>query len=194
MQFLFTLALSLLSFFTHIFALPPLLPLSLTSTTDLALPSPPLNASMDEMFCNNILGTGIPNDSCKNVYLKIPGSATATTWRKRDGMYTDDMPLPFRWLSDDGVCAVDLRLPKIAASSANVDFASIAEAAFEIYYGCVVKKDKGGYGFLPAIHAGKYIASMLQFCYLFAVNMGVSHWMCCDGALNKGTLPIIISR
>ena len=57
-------------------------------------------------------------------------------------MFSEDTPVPFRYLSDDGLCAIDIVTLDPGYGSAD-DF-SISEAAGAVLVNCVFKSNMGG--------------------------------------------------
>ena len=64
--------------------------------------------SKSEAMCNNVFGSSMENNSCRNAWEKIERTTEARVYRSRDEAQARDISLPVRLLSDDGKCAIDI--------------------------------------------------------------------------------------
>lgn len=132
----------------------------LTSTFALSLPpsitiSPnandilkPLNTAIGNLtavrtVCRSRYGTSLSEDSCQNAWLKIDRYAfIPESFRLRPT--SSETPLPIRYLSDDGMCAIDI----VNTGGISGDITTgmkIAQQAKLLMDRCVRGENKGGY-------------------------------------------------
>ena len=97
--------------------------------------------------CDGNFGTKLKQTSCINAWQKIPRNKTEVTFRTRQGVLTEDTPLPVRYLSDDGLCAIDL-FDVLELSQGNLedktDSFTISEMAGVILTKCAIQQGIGG--------------------------------------------------
>lgn len=117
--------------------------------------SVPQNGSLQEfsdltrttLYCMRVHGENMPIDSCKLALSKIERT-TDQKWyfprhRPRRDIPPNSIPMPVRYLSDDGICAIDLILaPGSGGDEASPDL--IYHNAKSIIDRCVVMEGKGG--------------------------------------------------
>ena len=97
--------------------------------------------------CDSHFGIGLKQTSCVNAWQKINRTTTKETFRTRKGVLTEDTPLPVRYLSDDGLCAIDL-FDVLELNRGNLedttDSLTISEQAGVILAKCAIQKGIGG--------------------------------------------------
>ena len=104
--------------------LPPSLLQTLNTTQDSTLrkanfeKSSSLTATaVDGLLCSKRYGENIPVDSCHNALRKIPLNVHPRTYIHRHKGFRPTsprfVPLPIRYLSDDGLCAIDVILEPV---------------------------------------------------------------------------------
>ena len=110
-----------------------------------------LNVSMSKPYCRTSYGSGVKLASCTNAWQKIPRDSESRLY----GLRTDiaagahvDVGLPLRYLSDDGLCAIDIRAKydndpvlKIPDLAENIE---VSQAAKVVLDRCVQEKRVGG--------------------------------------------------
>ena len=130
--------------FTSAFSLPPSLSLTQTHTTNI----PELTSSNltdDGIFCTAAYGSGLLEGSCRNAWDKIDRSSTIDErFVPRSKVTTDTVPLPIRYLSDDGICAIDLSHRGPFSGPDSSTRRTISDLARGIIKKCVRKFGKGG--------------------------------------------------
>ena len=137
---------------TNAIVVPPPLSLLPTTTNDTKTLSQTLSNLTDTSpLCSSAYGSDLRGVSCLDAWEKIGRTKTKRTFRRRDGILSEGTPLPIRYLSDDGLCAIDLDF--VAGGDKDpepLDDYTISEQAGEILVGCVYKSMRGGYAILPS--------------------------------------------
>ena len=126
-------------------------PLSLITTLNAssAVSEASLNATNSPEICSKSFGFNFQQDSCQKAWQKIERSSHPQVFRRREGALTDDVPVPIRYLSDDGTCAVDVDLFPPGIAEATSDGLTISNFAGGILVQCVYQLDEGGTVYLP---------------------------------------------
>lgn len=131
---------------TSAVSLPPsiLLLQNLTQTADtLNGTFPDLTAG--KLSCSTIRGYGLQEDSCRNALDKMDLSSTKVEIfvpRSVEGV-TDRVGVPLRYLSDDGLCAIDVFFYRRSEGDLTT-WAVISDRAKTILEKCVILLQKGG--------------------------------------------------
>ena len=109
------------------------------------------NVTSREQSCRSSYGTGLNLDSCKNAWEKIPLDSEPYIYGVRPDIAAGahfDVGLPLRFLSEDGLCAIDIRAtreaePQLALgdSAKNIE---VSEAAKVVLDQCVSIRHQGG--------------------------------------------------
>ncbi|KAL8788881.1 MAG: hypothetical protein Q9195_007095 [Heterodermia aff. obscurata] len=107
-----------------------------------------------EIQCNDQrLGRGLNKRSCWNAWDKMPRSPSQhemlPRFVGRHGGFPTLSKLPIRYLSDDGLCAIDVRLPAGSKGDTTTDRA-IAGAARSVLFECVEDHGSGGQLGIPS--------------------------------------------
>lgn len=148
----FSTSLSLFSFisFSYTLFLPPSISLSNNSSNGDSLPNEPaslLNAT--KIICSSAwYGSDPKEHSCLQAWGKMPRSNVLHTYGPRGERTLEnfDVTLPIRYLSDDGLCAIDLRqrgtLPFWTADTTSS--LAISDNAKAVLDRCVSEKRTGG--------------------------------------------------
>ena len=122
------------------------------SSPSSSLEDAPLNSTTPlrpgEIRCNDQqFGRGLDRRSCWNAWDKMPVSSEQHELYPRHSGRQTGVPsrskLPIRYLSDDGLCAIDVRLPAGSKGDITTD-RSIAGAARSVLFECVDSHDRGG--------------------------------------------------
>lgn len=92
--------------------------------------------------CHGAYGHRLSKISCLNAWEKIGFSKEMRLFSPRASTHPTATPMPVRYLSDDGVCAIDLNLR--LATSVVTSEESISEQARSIMEQCVVAQRVGG--------------------------------------------------
>ena len=98
-----------------------------------------------------------------DAWKKIPRTKDKIAFRSRADVLNNGFTLPFRFLSDDGRCAIDIVLgletdvPEVDLEA--VDGLTISDTAGAILVKCVNVFAKGGFARLP----GKHLYSQIPF-------------------------------
>lgn len=131
-------------------SLPPSLSLLTdpTSVTDL-LNGTSSNLTISPPQCSFSYGVDLEFKSCFNAWQKIERSTHEWVFRSRQGVITEDMPVPFRYMSDDGHCAIDVDLPQGVAQDTS-DGLTISEQAGNVLIKCVNLAKLGGSVGIPS--------------------------------------------
>ena len=85
---------------------------------------------------------GMSEASCTNAWQKIDRSTTTHVFRPRRPLHEDGFVTPIRYLSDDGICAIDVQLDSGREDSSSTF--EISWYAKMILDACVTKLGKGG--------------------------------------------------
>ncbi|CAD6591849.1 MAG: hypothetical protein ASARMPRED_005786 [Alectoria sarmentosa] len=116
---------------------PPLLPSNITAAT-----TPPSNVL--RIQCDGThYGRNLSPNSCRGVFGYIAKSDDQTTFSERHTGRPNDLPLPWRILSNDGLCFVQPLLLR-GAVTGHVSSTQIGQAAYALYQRCVVERGVGG--------------------------------------------------
>ncbi len=126
-------------------SLPPSLSLSLNTNTTDNLPNASLSnythpteiLGIPQPLCDPAYGREINPNSCANAWKKIERSTTKRVFRTRQGILTEDEPLPVRYLSDDGRCAIEIDHLHDSYAEETSDGLSISEHAGAVLVKCV---------------------------------------------------------
>ena len=110
-----------------------------------------LNVSMGKPYCRTNYGSGVKLASCTNAWRKIPRDSELLLYGLRAEIAAGahvDVGLPLRYLSDDGLCAIDIRTKydhdpvlKIPDLAENIE---VSQAAKVVLDRCVQEKLLGG--------------------------------------------------
>ena len=110
-----------------------------------------LDVSMAKPYCRTKYGSRVQLASCTNAWRKIPRDSELRLYGLRADIAAGapvDVGLPLRYLSDDGLCAIDIRAKydsdpflKIADSAENIE---VSQAAKVVLDHCVQEKRLGG--------------------------------------------------
>lgn len=117
---------------------PPLLPSNITH--------PPSNTTSNvlRIQCDGTrYGRNLSPGSCRNVFHHIGKSDEQSTFAERHTGRPNDVPLPWRILSDDGRCFVQPLL-LIAAVTGHASSTQMVQAAYTLLQTCVVGRGLGG--------------------------------------------------
>lgn len=157
----FTSALALtlpssLSFLNTNFSSSALIDESLNATAGTSLfgtPIPVCFPSISQRYPHSKLA--IRSDSCHNAWSKIGRSKVKHGFTSRQNGFNGDTPLPLRYLSDDGHCAMELRQTDAAGGKfqATIDDFTISEYAGAVLVKCVDIQKSGGFLVLPSEYA-----------------------------------------
>ena len=105
----------------------------------------------DTYHCNSrSFGHHLNRDSCRNAWNKIEQSTNPRTFNSRppgSGQHVEipiESRLPIRYLSDDGLCAIDLRLQSNSRRD-TCNTRAIAAAADSVLRNCVERRGWGGH-------------------------------------------------
>ncbi|KAL8831103.1 MAG: hypothetical protein Q9191_001052 [Dirinaria sp. TL-2023a] len=107
---------------------------SVNSTSAVALNS---NPNAIQIHCNgDVYRRNLRESSCVDALQEIPQSLARAVVGARGGPIQFAVDLPFRWISDDGLCVFDIYIPH----HDTVDEASMSEfhdAAFNLVHNCI---------------------------------------------------------
>lgn len=95
-------------------------------------------------ICNQAYGGNLNIDSCANAWDKIKPSTTKRIFRSRQGALTEDELLPVRYLSNDGLCAIDIDAVDGRSIEESSDGKTISKVAGTILVQCVYRSKTGG--------------------------------------------------
>ena len=123
---------------------------NLPPTVDL-INSTLLNVSLGEPSCLTKYGVGVQSASCMNAWQQIPRDSELRLYGLRADFAAGapvDVGLPLRYLSDDGLCAIDIRSKsdndpelKMADLAKNIE---VSQAAKFVLDRCVREQRMGG--------------------------------------------------
>ena len=109
------------------------------------------NVTLGEQSCRSNYGTELSLTSCTNAWGKIPQDSEVYTYGLRADIAAGahfDVGLPLRFLSDDGLCAIDIHAKhnsgaQLAAgeSARNIEVSEAAKVVLDL---CVRNQNKGG--------------------------------------------------
>lgn len=99
-------------------------------------------------MCDSVLGTDLHGASCRNAWEKIERSKKKVVFRDRKDILTPDIPLPVRFLSDDGFCSIDVDFLGDEDPHES-DWETVSEVAGEILVKCVYSTAIGGWKDVP---------------------------------------------
>ena len=88
-------------------------------------------------------GRNLNPNSCRNVFHYIGKLEREDTFAQRRTGHPSDIPLPMRFLSDDGLCFVQPLL-KPGSETARASSLQMGRAAYTLFQRCVVEKGLGG--------------------------------------------------
>ena len=120
--------------------------------------------------CNHQrLGRGLDKRSCWNAWDKMPRSSHQhELYPRHSGRHTE-VPtlskLPIRYLSDDGLCAIDVRLP-VGSKGDTTTEREIAGAARSVVFECVEDHGWGGQLEIPCKSRTKRGTSLKRSRYI----------------------------
>ena len=142
--------------------IPQALPVPYAPTNITNIPPPP-NAI--RIQCDSThYGHNLSPNSCRNVFDYIAKSDMQTTFAERHTGRPNDLPLPWRIQSSDGLCFVQPLLLH-GAVTAHASSTQMAQAAYALFQRCVVERGVGGI----AVDIGACLISLLQVCMLCRV-------------------------
>ena len=126
-----------------------LLPLPMSLAANLTSQYGALNASSLSsamIQCSGLRYGFVKSDSCFSAWSKMPRSSDAHYYGPRREQQTDDVPLPIRYLSDDGHCAIDVnqKLKIVGAVGDVTTELTISDSAQSILQACVANSQFGG--------------------------------------------------
>ena len=126
-------------------------PLSLITTLNAssAVSEASLSATDQPEICSKSFGFNFQKDSCQKAWQKIERSSQPQVLRRREGALTNDTPVPIRYLSDDGTCAVDVDIFPPGIAETTSDGLTISNLAGGILVKCVYQLGEGGTVYLP---------------------------------------------
>lgn len=104
------------------------------STSEKALKS---DLKLPRVYCNgNVYRRNLRESSCVNALQEIPQDPTRVALGARGGPTDFDVGLPFRWISDDGLCVFDIYIPRddIIDQASTYEF---HQAAFNLVHSCI---------------------------------------------------------
>lgn len=105
---------------------------------------------------NERYGTSLSRISCLDAWKKIPRTKDKIVFGRRGDVLKNGFTLPFRFLSDDGRCAIDivlgLEIDVREVDLEAVDGLTISDTAGAILVKCVNDFQKGGSAGLPSKH------------------------------------------
>ena len=135
-------------------SLPPVQVLGQKATFDLDLVNTTRSvAASSEKSCRSSYGFGLDVASCKNAWEKMPRDSEVYFYkvRERTGAGVDvGVGLPVRFLSDDGLCAIDIRAKagpdqQLAVSGDSARNIDVSEATKVVLDDCVSISHIGGH-------------------------------------------------
>ena len=115
----------------------PSLPNNITNTA-----SPPSNAL--RVRCTSTYGDNVNPSSCRNALTQFGPADEEMTFAQRNTGRPDAIPLPLRFVSDDGLCFVQPLL-KAESETGRATLKQIGDTAYTLFQECVVGKALGGY-------------------------------------------------
>ena len=102
------------------------------------------NLTANRPTCTASFGDDLSEESCRNAWDKIDRFSTKVQrFVPRQHAAIDDVPMPFRYLSDDGTCAIDIRFRRPSKGDFNTGVEISADAK-RIIHQCVLPHKKGG--------------------------------------------------
>lgn len=138
------IAIYFLSTWKFTLALPPLVWQNQSSN---GLNTRPVNPVTLFPFCNAVYGRDLEIASCLNAWAKIYRLAPSQAYGPRPRFHFDPPPdtltLPVRYLSDDGLCSIDLQ-NNVGSQGDTVSGLLISQEARSIIDECVRNKKRGG--------------------------------------------------
>ena len=124
-------------------------------------PSP--NSKPLRIHCDGtVYGRNLNPSSCRGVFHYLARSDEQSTFSERHTGRPNDVPLPMRFLSNDGLCFVQPLLLH-GAVTGQASSAEIGEAAYTLFQTCVVEKGIGG------IAADIGASVFLQICLVLRI-------------------------
>lgn len=131
---------------TFALSLPPLDSISQNSNHPIDLPmTPSLNLTAGRNHCTTLYGKDLSPVSCENAWDKVSRSTTPQTYRTQWHGKTQlpNIVIPIRFLSDDGLCAIDITNTKGRVGDISTGL-EISQKARQLLDDCVYDKRRGG--------------------------------------------------
>ena len=131
---------------TFALSLSPFIP-TFQNSTSLGALSPNLPRSGNIACSGRFYGYGLNPESCENAWEKIRQTTAIHYYHNRPSsgsVKPPDIALPVRYLSDDGICAIDIKSPKVGKSGDSTNGLQIAENAELLLNRCVKLQRRGG--------------------------------------------------
>lgn len=164
-----------------------LAPLVWQNQSSIDLNTRPMNPVNVFPFCSVVFGRDLSIESCLNAWGKIDPSAHSQTYRPRPRPPLRPAPgtltLPVRYLSDDGLCSIDLQ-NTIGMTGDFVSGLLISQQARSIIYECVQDKRRGG-----NIHD---IGNPLLFINVLILCRGCPPMAQCHPTITLNPIPYIV--
>ena len=146
------------------------LPPPITLDNVLQPPQPLLNQSLPQVVinttnplsdtlriqCMSEYGSNLKPASCLDVFHYIARTERENTFAQRNTGRPNDIPLPMRFVSSDGLCFVQPLL-RPGAETGRANSKQMGQAAYTLYQRCVVEKGLGGI----AANIGAFISLFL---------------------------------
>lgn len=136
------------------------------------------NLTTRERHCNVAYGIALKVSSCTNAWKKMPRDNERSTYGLRTTDATGaagahvDTKLPVRYLSDDGHCAIDIRVRRnyekdlrAGDSTTNIEVSEAAKSVIEL---CVLPDLMGGYS---VDFSSRYVRSSNSFETISIVHL-----------------------
>ena len=136
----------------------PSLPHNIINTT-----SPPSDAL--RIRCTSDYGRNLNPSSCRDVFHYIGKTDQENPLAQRHTGHPNAIPLPLRFLGNDGLCFVQPLL-KPGAQTALASSKQMGQAAYTLFQRCVVEKGLGGIA--DNIGVSSLLSICLTFCLFFA--------------------------
>ena len=133
------------------------LPNKITNTS-----SPPSNAL--RVRCASTYGHNVNPSSCRNALTQFGPRDEEATFAQRNTGHPDTIPLPLRFVSDDGLCFVQPLL-KAESETGRASSKQIGDTAYTMFQECVVGKALGGYA--EGIGVSSFSQSVFRVLYSF---------------------------
>lgn len=124
-------------------ALRPRQPLSNTSLLDSIINTTSPPSDVLQIKCTSDYGRNVNPSSCRDVFHYIGRTEQENTLAQRQTGHPNAIPLPLRFLSDDGLCFVQPLL-KPGLETARASSKQMGQAGYTLFQRCVVEKGLGG--------------------------------------------------
>lgn len=111
--------------------------------------------------CTSDYGGSVNPSSCRNVFQYIARTDQETELAQRHTGHPNAIPLPLRFLSNDGLCFVQPVL-KIGSETALASSTQMGEAGYTLFQKCVVERGLGGIA--TNIGVSSSLKTLLTFC------------------------------